>query len=594
MAFIGRRDILVLEKNTGRVRRVIDGVLQATPVVDLAVNNGSERGLLGIALHPDFEDNGRVYLYWTQSSTGEDTSDLASVPLLGNRVDRFVFDGTSMTFETNIIQLHAYQADAGQPLRGNHNGGVIRFGPDGKLYIFIGDNGRRGQMQNLPDGPGCTNPPCTTFTGNLPDDQFGGPEPDNAHLTGVILRLNDDGSTPKSNPFYKAGTLRGGEAGANLQKVFAYGVRNGFGMAFDPQSGELWDAQNGDDSFTEINLVKPGANLGWVQVMGPISRVAEFKAIETSSNFFGLQQLRWPPTNIADTEDEARERLFQVYEEADEFKATMTGFEENPPLTNMARAKAKFELKSDGRITYELEADGPIEGATQAHIHLGGRRQNGPVIAFLMPFNANGTNFADGDLIARGTLRDSNIIARPGFTPSVANLYQRMIQGRTYANLHTLAHPGGEIRGQIKVVDEDPVSHYSNPEFSWRYEVAPAALGFVDGRGLGGRYRGDMIVGAARPFLEGGPLFRFELTGGRKEIRPGDRRLRDKVADNLAKYDITESESALFGTNFGVATDIHTGPNGNLYVVSLSNGTIYEIFRRSGDHGHDHDDDHDD
>ena len=147
-----------------------------------------------------------------------------------------------------------------------------RFGPDGKLYIYMGDIGRRGQMQNLPDGHGCTTPPnCPTIpVGNLPDDQFGGPEPDNAHLTGVILRLNDDGTSPQDNPFFPAGATRGGEPGANLQKVFAYGIRNGFGMAFDPVSGRLWEAQNGDDSFTEINLVEPGANLGWIQIMGPL------------------------------------------------------------------------------------------------------------------------------------------------------------------------------------------------------------------------------------------------------------------------------------------------------------------------------------
>jgi len=570
MAFIGANDILVLEKASGEVQRVVDGVVTAT-VLDLAVNSGSERGLLGIALHPDFPANPGVYLYWTETLSNADTTVLADTPLLGNRVDRFLWDGSTLTFDANLIHLHAFQADANQALRGNHNSGVIRFGPDRKLYIQIGDNGRRGQMQNLPDGPGPA--------GNMPDDQFGGPEPDNAHLTGVMLRLNDDGTTPTDNPFYHAGALRGGEAGANLQKVFAYGIRNGFGVAFDPFSGELWEEQNGDDSFTEINRIEAGANLGWVQIMGPVSRIAEFKAIETSSNFFGLQQLRWSPTNIADTAEEALARLFMVFEGGDRFGATLTGAEEVPAEMTDASALAQFVLNSDGSLSYELRATGPIQNATASHIHLGARTQNGPVVLFLYaPSSAQ--NFQAGDLIASGTAHDADVIARPGFTPAISNLVERMRQGRAYANLHTTAHPGGEIRGQVIVTDRAPVSHYRDPEFSWKFEIAPAGLGFISSRALGPQYQGDMVTGAATPTLLGGQLFRFNLTGNRRHIAVDDPRLEDRVADNLTKYDITESESLLFGTGFGIGTDIHTGPNGNLFVVSLSHGAIYEIFRR--------------
>src|SRR5262249_1359058 len=144
-------------------------------------------------LDPDFEDNHFVYLYWTQSAPppaagadphfptqitgpdtpqlGADTGNVLAVPLLGNPGDPFVWDGSPLTFDKNLIRLRSFQFDAtnGTP-RGNHNGGVIRFGPDGKLYIIIGDNGRRGWMQNLVNGP--------TGPGN-DDDQFGGPEPDN-------------------------------------------------------------------------------------------------------------------------------------------------------------------------------------------------------------------------------------------------------------------------------------------------------------------------------------------------------------------------------------------------------------------------------
>jgi aldose sugar dehydrogenase len=436
MAFLGPNDMLVLEKATGKVQHVVNGVVQST-VLDLPVNSASERGLLGIALHPHFFTTGRVYLYWTESLSGTDSDDLADVPLLGNRVDRFIWNGSTLTLDKNIVKLRAFQADAGQPLRGNHDGGVIRFGPDEKLYIVIGDNGRRGQLQNLVNGP---------FGPGIDDDQFGGPEPDDAHLTGVILRLNDDGTTPSSNPFFGAGASIGGQVGANIQKIFAYGLRNSFGMAFDPVSGALWEQENGDDSFSEVNRADPGFNSGWVQIMGPPERVAQFKTIETTvtpsppdpfaATYFGLQQIRWLPTNIADSPAEALSRLFML-----------------------------------------------------------------------------------------------------------------------------------------------PGAHYSAPELSWKFEVAPAGIGFLHSSALGPQYRNDLFVGAARVFLEGGHLFRLNLTGNRRKIGVDDPRLADRVADNLHKWEITESESLLFGRNFGVGTDVQTGPNGNLYVVSLSDNAVYEIFR---------------
>ncbi len=455
IAFLGPNDMLVLEKNTGKVLRVTNGVVQGV-ALDLSVNNASERGLLGIALHPDFATNHGVYLYWTCRSTappidpffpdeqrcldanmlGADTSNILQVPLLGNRVDRFVWNGSTLTFDRNVIMLRAFQndgapqppdqGDQAQPPRGNHNGGVIAFGPDRKLYVIFGDQGRRGQLQNLLDGP---TPPNA-------DDQFGGPEPDNAHLSGVVLRLTDDGTTPTDNPFFAAGAARGGEVGANIQKIFAYGVRNSFGLAFDPLSGNLWDQQNGDDSFDELNRVEPGMNGGWVQIMGPVSRLSQFKQIETTFGAANLQQLRWPPTNIANSPAEALSRL----------------------------------------------------------------------------------------------------VALPG-------------------------------------------SHYSDPEFAWKWAVPPAAIGFVRGRGLGAQFEGDLFVGAATPLTVGGYLFHFNLTGNRARIATDDPRLEDRVADNNAKNDLTESESLLIGRDFGVTTDIETGPNGNLFVVSISNGAIYEISR---------------
>src|SRR5262245_10036720 len=233
IVFLSQNDFLVLEKASGQVKRVINGVIQANPVLDLAVNSNSERGLLSLVLHPGFPATPYMYVRWTESSTGVDSGVNTAVPLLGNRVDRFTWNGTTLTPARNIIRLRSLQTDnievpghpgtANNNPAGNHNGGVMRFGPDGKLYIFMGDQGRRGWLQNLANGPFVTPP--------FVDDTFGGPEPDNAHLSGVILRLNDDGSAPADNPFFAVGSALGGEVGANIQKIFSYGHRNEIGRA---------------------------------------------------------------------------------------------------------------------------------------------------------------------------------------------------------------------------------------------------------------------------------------------------------------------------------------------------------------------------
>ena len=120
------------------------------------------------------------------------------------------------------------------------------------------------------------------------------------------------GSAPSDNPFFALARASAVTSAATCRGTFAYGVRNSFGLAFDPVSGDLWEQDHGDDSFDELNRVTPGANSDWVQAMGPIARVAEFKAIERALAPGDLQQQRWAASQIADTPDQARARLFML------------------------------------------------------------------------------------------------------------------------------------------------------------------------------------------------------------------------------------------------------------------------------------------
>ncbi|HET9082792.1 MAG TPA: PQQ-dependent sugar dehydrogenase [Candidatus Limnocylindrales bacterium] len=428
IAFVGKDDALVTEKTTGRVMRIQRGQL-GEPVIDLAVNGFDERGLLGITLHPDFASNGFVYLYWTQRKVGgtagasatedpqqllgEDSDKATDVPDLGNRVDRFKWDGTALTWDRNIIKLRSntLDTDTSGRVRGNHDAGPIAFGPDGKLYMTLGDQNQRGQLQNLKDGPA----------------------PDDKNLVGVIVRLNDDGSIPADNPFFAQGGRMGGAVGTNVQKIFAYGIRNTFGMTFDRVSGSLWETENGDDASDEVNVFPAGANSGWIQLMGSPDRFDEWKQLETGSPD-GFDNPEFGPDKLAADAAEAKSRMF-----------SLDGSAFTPPV-----------------LTYKYP---------------------------------------------------------PALTA-------------------------------VAIVRDDALGA-SSKDTAWFGTVLTDAL-----------LRYPLAANGSGLALKGG--------------------LTDKVDDNAAKGDLGESKDNVAGTGFGVVTDIRQGPDGKLYVVSLSDGTVYRIGPAEG------------
>jgi glucose/arabinose dehydrogenase len=235
MAFIDNNNILVLEKS-GSVRLISNGILQEQPVLNVPVDLQSERGLLGIAILGD----DTVFLYFTENGQ-----------TLRNRVYRYNWNGESLVNATLILDLPAIPGP-------NHNAGKLIIGPDHYLYVIIGDLNHDGKLQNFLDAP----------------------EPDD---TGVIFKLNpNDGLAAPNNPFVNSGN-------SVLNRYYAYGIRNSFGITIDPVTNMLWDTENGPSEYDEINLVRPGFNSGWQTVMGPISRSGHTE--DELVNFQGSQYI---------------------------------------------------------------------------------------------------------------------------------------------------------------------------------------------------------------------------------------------------------------------------------------------------------------
>jgi glucose/arabinose dehydrogenase len=214
----GRGSMLVAERS-GRVRLIENDALAAEPVWSAeGVSAGNE--LKWLALHPKFESNGLVYLSYPKRGEGESTT-LA--------VARGRFDGRQLSDVREIFAADAWEA-------GGNMAGKILFGPDGTLFVTVGDRDRL----------------CCTGT---EDNSLRMKAQDLTNHVGKTLRIRDDGSTPPDNPFV-------GRAGAKPE-IFTYGHRNGYGLAFHPETGELWQAEIGPMGGDEVNILLPGHNYGW-------------------------------------------------------------------------------------------------------------------------------------------------------------------------------------------------------------------------------------------------------------------------------------------------------------------------------------------
>jgi aldose sugar dehydrogenase len=279
MAFIGPNDILVLEKDTGMVKRIVNGVILEEPILDVNVATAYERGLLGIAIGENENENDNntiqrnskiIYLYYTESEqdANDDCSDTGFCSKenepLGNRLYRYELVDNKLVNSKLLLDLPSSSGAV-------HNGGSILRGPDNNIYIPIGEVGyQAGQISNNDEGP--------------PPDGRGG-----------ILRVTQEGEVVRP-------TIFGDED--PLNKYYGYGIRNSFGIDFDPLTGKLWDTENGPGFGDEINLVEPGFNSGWSKVQGiwEYQLVAEEKLRELGKNYFGGPMAPEEPDDLVNFE----------------------------------------------------------------------------------------------------------------------------------------------------------------------------------------------------------------------------------------------------------------------------------------------------
>jgi aldose sugar dehydrogenase len=278
MAFLGHQDILVLEKSTGKVQRIIDGKIQDAPVLDVEPNISSEaeRGMLGLTItkvnrqdnenvSEDESNRRHVFLFYTET-TGE----------------RFDENCQDCPVEAAVARLYRYEFKGGKLVNPEllltipigrdrvHIGGALAHDSDDNVYLISGDRS------------GCSDyDSCSTLvkTGNLNSETANKQNGSKPTGSGGILRLTWDGNVVNGN-----GTSDDADL---LNFYYAYGIRNSFGIDFDPVTKNLWDTENGPGFGDEINLVEPGFNSGWAKVQGiwPVSETSQLSPIQSQQGY---------------------------------------------------------------------------------------------------------------------------------------------------------------------------------------------------------------------------------------------------------------------------------------------------------------------
>jgi aldose sugar dehydrogenase len=224
IAFLGPNDMLILEKINNKIMRIVNGQMLDEPVLDLGNSTRIIGCMCDIVISRNDNGTSYAFLYYYLAEVTEENGTTKVV----NSLYRYDIDNGKFTNPKLLFEIPS-------SLEGIHHGGKLMIGPDKNVYLTIGDiDGRETEAQNIKNGP-------------LPDGSSG------------ILRFTQNGEP-----------VGGGLLGHTpaLDKYYAYGIRNSFGIDYDPVAGNIWITDNGPDFGDELNLVRPGFNGGWNKIMG--------------------------------------------------------------------------------------------------------------------------------------------------------------------------------------------------------------------------------------------------------------------------------------------------------------------------------------
>lgn len=293
MTFVGNNSILVLEKDLGNVRLISNGVLQQDPIYTTKnISNEKEQGLLGIAAldrsevskktqidsinHPHLSKSVNNFINTSSSSLMTPVNNYSTFKIYLYVTEKTAITSSNLNstdqYLNDTSRNRVYQYDWNGPGSGNlsnpvrlldlpsgpdpfHNGGKMHIDKQGNMYIIIGDLVTiNNTLQNYPGGK--------NKSISMPNN------------SSVIIRINPlyESIVPTDNPFSLYYDNNNNTVLHSMKLYYSYGIRNGFGLDTDPLTGKLWDTENGENNYDEINLVQPGFNSGWNKIMGPFNR----------------------------------------------------------------------------------------------------------------------------------------------------------------------------------------------------------------------------------------------------------------------------------------------------------------------------------